>query len=154
MRSFFWILIALFAISCSRTTIYDLSVDVNNETWNRDSLAVFDININDTSQSYNIIVNIRNTVEYRYQNLYIFADIIAPNGAVQRDTIECFFADNAGRWLGRGHGALRDNRFLYRSGVRFANSGNYKFQFQQAMRVQSLQGIANVGIRIEEIDEK
>lgn len=152
MRSLLLVILSLIVVSCSQTAIYDSSVVVENEELNRDSVAVFEVGIADTAQLYNIAINIRNTTEYRFQNIYIFADIIAPNGAVQRDTVECFLADNAGRWLGKGHGALRDNRFVYRRGVKFATRGSYTFRLQQAMRVNPLQGIANIGIRVEELE--
>lgn len=147
---FFSVIVALtcMAVSCAQPA-YDSSVLVDDESWHRDSVATFDVPIADTTHSYNLFVNLRNTVDYRYQNLYIFIDILAPNGATMRDTMECFLADNAGRWLGKGRGALRDNRFVYRTGVRFATEGVYRFKLQQAMRVEELKGVSNVGLRVE-----
>lgn len=154
LPNFFALVCALLLAACQPQAIYDSYVTMNRESWATDSLAVFDIPVDDTSTVYDIFVNIRNTTNYRFQNLYIFADIIAPNGARQRDTLEFFLADDTGAWLGRGHGALRDHRFLYRQGVRFAAPGNYQFQLQQGMRVNPLQGIANMGIRIVVNEDK
>lgn len=152
MRKLLFAAVALVAVACSQVPVYDYSIVVPNEEWHRDSLAVFDVDIADTAASYDVFVNLRNSTDYRYQNLYLFIDIQAPNGASQRDTLEFFLADNTGRWLGKGHGALRDNRYLYRKGVRFASKGIYRFNLQQAMRVDALKGVANVGVMVEEVE--
>lgn len=124
-----------------------------NDCWHRDSLAVFNLDIADTARAYNLVVDLRNNTDYRFQNLYLFIDIEAPNGSTLRDTVECFLADDAGRWLGHGRGYIRDNRFAYRHGVRFALRGDYRISIQQAMRDETLKGIAGVGFRLEQSKE-
>jgi len=65
------------------------------------------------------------------------------------DTIECLLADDSGKWLGKERGKMVDNRILFRRGIRFKLSGNYSFEFEQAMRDTDLNGIEDFGIRIE-----
>ncbi len=105
--------------------------------------------VTDTVSAYNLYINLRNTNDYQFQNLYLFVDVIAPNGASIRDTFECYLADNHGKWLGKGKGKIYDNRFLYRQSVKFSTKGDYRIQLQQAMRVDDLNGLANIGVRME-----
>lgn len=140
--------------SCSTPAGYTAFELMPSEEWHRDSLLRFELPVGDTARSYNIVLDVRNSTDYRFQNLYLFIDIEAPNGAALRDTLECFLADDMGRWLGRGHGALRDNRYLYREGARFAMQGGYRLSIQQAMRVETLKGVVGVGIRMEEAPQK
>lgn len=135
--------------SCDRAAVYDQSVTIPNEKWNVDSLAIFTMPVTDTISAYNLYINLRNTNDYQFQNLYLFVDILAPNGASIRDTFECYLADDHGKWLGKGKGKIYDNRFLYRQSVKFTTKGDYRIQLQQAMRVDDLKGLVNVGMRME-----
>ena len=135
---------------CNRDAVFDSYVAIPRETWSADNLASFNIAIPDTSQSYDIMINLRNSTDYPFQNLFLFISIYSPNGGFVRDTFECFLADDNGRWTGRGSGRIHDNRFIYREGVKFYQPGSYRFDLQQAMRVEDLRGVVDVGIRIEQ----
>lgn len=134
---------------CSDNYVYNGYVNLPHEQWHADSLACFRIPVTDTLTFYNLYVNIRNTTDYPFQNLYLFIDITAPNGASVRDTFECYLANDHGKWLGSGRGKFRDNRFLYRKNVRFGAEGDYTVTLQQAMRVEQLKGVSEVGFRVE-----
>ncbi|QKG78869.1 gliding motility lipoprotein GldH [Tenuifilum thalassicum] len=136
-------------LSCSDNYVYNGYITLPNESWHVDSIAQFNVPVSDTLTYYNLFINIRNTTDYPYQNLYLFIDVKAPNGSAIRDTFECFLSDEHGNWYGKGSGSLRDNRFLYRKNVRFGTSGEYKVYLQQAMRVDELKGISEVGFRVE-----
>lgn len=144
------VLLSALFVSCDRDAIYDQSVLIPNETWNADTLATFTVPVTDTVAAYNLYVNLRNTPDYQFQNLYLFIDIHAPNGAFLRDTFECYLADDHGKWMGKGRGKIYDNRFLYRQAVKFSTPGSYRIELQQAMRVDNLKGLVNVGVRMEQ----
>jgi gliding motility-associated lipoprotein GldH len=72
-----------------------------------------------------------------------------PDGHIARDTIELTLADYDGRWLGSGMGSVKFSRFLLQKDVRFKQKGNYLFTLEQAMRVNELNGIRDIGLRIE-----
>ncbi|RLD40915.1 MAG: gliding motility lipoprotein GldH, partial [Bacteroidetes bacterium] len=92
--------------------------------------------------------NIRNSTDYRYSNLYVFLITKFPNNNLTKDTIECILADREGRWLGKGWGAVKENTILLSERMRFPLKGKYEFMIQHAMRVDTLKGIRDVGIRI------
>ncbi len=140
--------------ACSDNYVYNGYVTMLHERWHADSLASFRVPVSDTITFYNLFVNVRNTTDYPYQNLYLFINITAPNGASVRDTFECYLADDHGKWLGKGKGKLRDNRFIYRQNIRFGTEGDYTVTLQQAMRVEQLKGISEVGFRVELGDNK
>ncbi|MCB8965235.1 MAG: gliding motility lipoprotein GldH [Bacteroidales bacterium] len=148
-RFVFLLFVSAFFVACDRSAVFDQSVIIPNEEWNKDSLAVFTIPVTDTIVAYNLFVNIRNNEDYQFQNFYLFIDIHAPNGAFIRDTFECYLADDHGKWFGKGRGRIYDNRFLYRRSVKFSTRGDYRVQLQQAMRVDNLKGLVNVGVRME-----
>ena len=141
--------VALIASACDSTGIYDQNISTDNEAWNRKSVARFEVNITDTLSANNVYINLRNTSDYPNSNLYLFVTTTAPNGATIKDTLECILADSYGKWLGKGVGKIKDNQIPYKRMVKFPVSGTYTFEVEQAMRVESLPGIVNVGLRIE-----
>jgi gliding motility-associated lipoprotein GldH len=72
-----------------------------------------------------------------------------PDGITSRDTLELTLADYDGRWLGSGMGSIKFSRFLFQQGIRFKQTGTYHFMLEQAMRVRDLDGIHDIGLRIE-----
>ncbi len=88
-------------------------------------------------------------MNYPFANIYMFLDTRFPDGRIARDTVECQLADYDGRWLGKGSGSIKSNRFLFQKAVRFRQKGNYAFTFEQAMRTSELKGIRDVGLEIE-----
>jgi len=96
-----------------------------------------------------LYVNIRNKGTYAYSNIYLFMSIGSPDGQVKTDTVEFTLAEPDGRWKGSGIGGLHDNQILYKNSVFFPHKGVYQFQIKQGMRDNVLQGIRDVGLRIE-----
>jgi len=141
------LLIFIFS-SCDSNTVYDKFLSVGTE-WNKNDVLEFDVEITDTTLSYKYFINIRNSTDYKFRNIYFFLNTEFPDGRRARDTIECILASTDGRWLGSGLGDIKSNRILLKNKIKFPQRGNYKFKVEQAMRVDNLLGIEDVGIRIE-----
>lgn len=134
--------------ACNMNSIYDESITIEQSKWYKDDLAKFEVSINDTIQLYDFYLNVRNTTDYRYSNMYVFMYTEFPNGNLSKDTIECVLADIEGKWLGKGWGAVKENSILLSKDMRFPLKGNYEFRIQQAMRNDTLSGVSNIGIRV------
>ena len=111
----------------------------------------FEVPVNDTFFRYNFFVNIRNSTDYGFANLFIFLNTIYPDHKMSRDTLECMLADREGKWYGRGMGDIKTCRIMIKKGLRFPQKGLYAFEFEQGMRVENLKGIHDIGLRIEKI---
>jgi gliding motility-associated lipoprotein GldH len=141
------LLVLLGSSSCGTQSLYDHNEQVNNP-WNANDHATFELNISDTLNPYNIYLNIRNTTDYPFANLYFFIKTNLPNGQYSIDTTEVFLADIKGDWIGKGLGKNKDVQVLFKKNGRFPMSGIYRIEIQQAMRVQQLEGVESVGIRV------
>ncbi|MBS4057600.1 MAG: gliding motility lipoprotein GldH [Bacteroidales bacterium] len=139
----------LFA-ACSNSSLIDDYHALPAEGWSKTDKQQFELNITDTTVSYRFFINIRNTVDYKYSNLYVFLNTRFPNGNHTRDTIECLLAEPSGKWVGHGMGRIRENQILLNQSLRFPIRGKYKFELEQAMRTDTLQGITDIGIRIQQ----
>ena len=143
--------IALVLASCDPERVYDKFKDIKDGIWNRTETVKFDVQIDDTVSYHNVFINVRNNGNYRFSNIYFFINTIYPNRKISLDTIDCCLADDKGKWLGKGLGDLKNCRFLLKKGVRFHQKWIYTFEFEQAMRVDKLEGIESIGIRIEKL---
>jgi gliding motility-associated lipoprotein GldH len=135
--------------SCDRRKVFEAYRKIDKKGWNKDSVVVFKVHLSDTVKTNNLYINIRNKGDYPYSNIYLFLSVSSPNGVTRTDTIEFTLADPSGRWRGSGVGGLYDNRMTYKSSVFFPHKGDYKFSIKQGMRDNMLQGIRDVGFRIE-----
>jgi gliding motility-associated lipoprotein GldH len=135
--------------SCDSKRIYEDNAEIPNNTWDSDQKIKFEVTITDTVSGNNVFINLRHAGFYPYSNLFLFINTTFPNGKVTRDTAECILADDKGKWFGKGLGDLWDARILFKRNVRFSQSGTYIFEYQQAMRVEKLPGIMDIGLRIE-----
>ncbi len=147
------LLMTMMLMSCGdKNVIFDESVVIDNSSWNNQNLPYFDVNVEDTLSTYTFYFNIRHLENYRYSNFYMFLHTTFPNGNQTHDTIECILAYPDGRWIGKGTGSMRNNTILLNQNLRFPLKGEYHFEIEQAMREPTLEGITDVGVRFERIN--
>lgn len=146
---FFGICLLSAFVSCDRNVVFERNQKIPQMEWHFEDKVSFEAEINDTINLHNIYINVRNSIDYNYMNFYMFLDTEFPDGRLVRDTLECMLADNRGEWTGKGFGKIRSNQFQMRHNVWFPVRGVYTFTFKQAMRDEVLEGISDIGIRIE-----
>lgn len=157
MRHLFFILTALLLTilqSCSNKVAYDEFVSLADANWDKDTLAVFRADIQDSVSVYDIFIQVRNDNDYSFSNLWLFVDVISPDGRMRRDTVECTLANPDGSWLGGGWGSLYTLSCPYMSEIKFAKPGPYTFRMTQGMRKDQLKGIHDIGLLIETHQEE
>jgi gliding motility-associated lipoprotein GldH len=135
--------------SCDSKRFFEENKKIEKRLWNSKDKAIFNVTITDIFARYNFYFNVRNGGDYPYSNIYLFLKTVFPDGRIALDTSECQLADYDGKWLGSGISDVKFNRFLFQKGVRFPQKGQYIFEVEQAMRVNDLKGITDIGIRLE-----
>src|SRR5210317_1013879 len=140
-KYFLILIIVILFSSCDQNRIYEKNVRIPDAAWDQNNKLEFETEITDLTQSYNYFVNIRNTTDYNYSNIYFFINTTFPSGEIANDTLECILAEVSGKWLGKGIGKIKENSILFKKRFRFPQQGIYKFEVEQAMRVDTLYGI-------------
>ncbi len=140
------------AVSCDPGKVTDQYHPVRHATWDADSAYSFTFSIARKTQNHNLYFNIRNDNSYAFSNLWLFATITSPRGEAFTDTVQVILAEPSGKWLGKGFSGIYDNRIIFRRNVFFPESGTYTLQLKHGMRPAQLQGITDIGIRIEKIN--
>lgn len=139
--------------ACNSDLLYEENLKVSDAKWLRSERAIFKFAVEDTSAFYDIYLNFRHGGDYPFKNLYLFVKTKNPNGLYAKDTAQMIFADNKGRWLGKGIGGIYDYQFKFKEGISFPKSGEYEVELEQGMREIELDDVTDVGIRIEKVSE-
>ncbi|NOR76679.1 MAG: gliding motility lipoprotein GldH [Draconibacterium sp.] len=152
----FQVIIAGFLLTiffaCNNTNMaFEEYKPIPENGWHKDSVAIFNIPITDTLQNHNLYINTRNDIKYKYSNLWLFIEIIQPGKIGITDTLELLLADQRGKWLGEGFGGIKTQQVVYKSGVFFPVSGEYTVNIRHGMRDETLNGITDIGFRVEKI---
>ncbi len=159
MRSVLLVILTVILFSCDSESVYHKYESLSG-AWEIDTPVSFDIKEIDSIQPHNVFITLRNDNRYPYSNLFLITEMQFPQGRTLTDTLEYVMAAPSGEWLGTGFGDIKENKLVYKEGVRFNEEGTYKFTVQHAVRKngnisgdKSLQGITEVGIRIEKQDK-
>ena len=146
-------------ISCDSNRVFDEYKFITNNSWSQDHPINFEFEITDTISKNNLFINIRNSNQYQFSNLYIISSINFPNGKKIVDTLQYEMADKNGRFLGEGISDIKHNKLSFKENIIFPFSGNYNVSISQAMRkngsidgIKELHGISDVGFRIEKVN--
>lgn len=147
---YFLILISISALlySCNND-IYNQEVKIPENVWDMNNILKYDVEIPSDSTSYDVCVNVRHSQFYPSSNLWLFINVTTPNGAVQRDTLECVLAEETGKWLGSGMGDIYDIEIPYKKDVWFTSKGKFTFEIQHGMRLEKLPLIMSVGLVVK-----
>jgi len=149
-----FLLIIIFS-SCDPDRVYDNYQSLPGY-WEKDSIISFEIKGLDSIQNYDLFINLRNTNQYEYSNIYLITTMNFPYGKVIEDTLEYQMAFPSGEWMGVGIGEAKSSKLWYKKNIRFEEPGPYHFEIRHAMRknnqregIEKLKGITEVGLRIE-----
>ncbi|MEE1143505.1 MAG: gliding motility lipoprotein GldH [Bacteroidales bacterium] len=144
------LLVAILFSACNNNVVYDENKEVDQQAWKTIDKLYYEVDITDTIKDYKLAINIRNTIEYPYSNIFFYMNTILPNGKVTKcDTIECYLAYPDGTWKGKGSSKIRDNRFWIAKNIKFEQKGKYTFELRQATIDSTLKGICDVGLHLE-----
>ncbi|MEO6348062.1 MAG: gliding motility lipoprotein GldH [Aquaticitalea sp.] len=156
------IILAVFLGSCDSDRVFDEYKSVPNK-WQKDSIISFQVNPPDSISPYNLFVNIRDTNNYKFSNLFLIIEMVYPHGKTITDTLEYQMTKANGELLGQGLTDVKENKLWYKGydkSFKFEELGEYKINIQQAMRnngdlngVDNLEGITDVGFRIENVNK-
>ena len=147
MRNLSGIFLLFVFFSCDNT-VYESHNSFEEKSWHSDSVITFNYNISDTLTPYEMSVLVRHTVDYEYQNLFLFL-----SGDLN-DTIELELADKIGKWKGSGLSDIREFEYLFAKNKVFSKKGNHSLNIEQAMRfgakekIQNLEHVSDIGLII------
>ena len=137
---------SLLLVACQRNVSFTSFQSIPSHSWDMDSVVVFHPIVADSIGDYQMLISIRHTDRYAYQNLWMFVDVKQDSVLLRRDTIEAQMANARGEWYGKG---LSEHTLpiIYLENITLPK-GEYTVGIQQGMREESLRGVSNVGLKL------
>ena len=148
----------LLLVSCDKKRVFDEYKSVGG-AWQRDSIVRFTLPKLDSVKPYNLFVNVRNNDNYEFNNLFLIVSLEHQSGVTKVDTLEYEMATPDGELLGQGFSDIKESKLFYKRNEILKLGGNYNISIKQAVRqngkvsgVEKLEGVSEVGFRIESLD--
>ena len=132
--------------ACQRNIVYSQFCSIPSGEWAIDDVAQFDYSIADAELPFCMVIYVRHTERYPYQNMWLFVD-----DGYGQDTIEFYLADDRGQWLGDKHHGFIEMPVLYEVANQFPDTGTYHLTIQHGMRDSLLRGVTDVGLEIARV---
>ena len=154
--NFITLLLFVLLISCDSKRVFEDNVEFNDRNWKIAQTARFKFQIADTAKKYNLLLNVRNSLDYPYARLFVNYELLAPDSALlsKKMISEFLFDQKTGKPFGTsGIGDVYDHQFPLLGNLSFKKSGEYEMTLQQFMRMDTIPGILAVGIRVETVKE-
>lgn len=154
-----YIMILAMAMVCftscdDQNRVYEENQDIPNKIWNKDHLVEFSFEVADTTERYNIIVNLRHTNYYLNSNLWVMVYTTYPDGSEQQQRLELSLANEKGEWFGECTGDIcLVQQYIQRNAI-LNQVGTYKLAFEQIMRTDDLAEVLAFGLRVEKVAEE
>ena len=151
LKTLIYILLITIVFSSCKNTVYQEIKDINKNRLVFNDTLNFNIDISSPNKPYNVYIDIENTDNYKYSNLFLFVYITSPDNNTVVDTIDVFMADYKGKWVGKPKGDNYFGNYLFKQAVAFPKAGVYKTRIVQGMRDDTLKGISKIGISVTEL---
>ncbi|MBM3918262.1 MAG: gliding motility lipoprotein GldH [Sphingomonadales bacterium] len=144
----FWIISGVVLFSCSDSAELDVFLDVKGAKWAYSDVKVIEWECKDTATRYDLLLNIRHKGNYEWQNIYLKVRLADPSGKEREFLRSAALSDAEGYWLGKGLGDWKVASPVLVPGLRCTKLGLYRIQLEQHMRVDPLEGVGQVGLKI------
>jgi gliding motility-associated lipoprotein GldH len=146
------LVVCVVLFSCDSQRVYETNKDFDNAQWPQRDTAKFTFTITDTVMVYNVFVNVRNTLDYETARLFLNYTLTdsAEKPLRKRLLENLLFDKKTGEPFGKsGLGNIFDHQIMLEPGMKFPYAGDYEVRLTHQMRVDSLQEIRSVGVRVE-----
>lgn len=137
----------LSACNMPQNTLAEEFQEIPDKTWSWSDSKTFTFTISDSTHYSNLYLGLRIQGTYAYSNLWLISQIQGNNTNI-KEQVQIEVADQTGRWLGEG----MSNLITYLKPVYLQKKlapGTYTWTLSQNMRDEKLNGVVDIGIKVE-----
>jgi gliding motility-associated lipoprotein GldH len=148
---FSFLAITILLSGCDSNRVFEDYVEFKERTWKVQEPVSFEFEISNTQQPYNLYYEVRNSLDYPWQRIFVQYQLTDSTGTtLSNKLVSNYLFEKSGEPLGRsGLGDVYDHRFIVLPNYSFTQPGKYKFTITQENREDTLAGILAIGFRVE-----
>lgn len=134
--------------ACAEKSLYNHTVEFQNSTWGYEDPALFDFEIEDNTDYYNLFLDIDHSPDYPYENLYLKINTEFPDSSMASDTLSIEMVNKQGTWVGKCGSNQCDLTVFLQEKTKFKEKGTHKITIEQFTRESELKGIKALSFRL------
>ena len=134
--------------SCNNVRVYNKYNEIEDSKWSIYDTLKYNVEIDDNTSNYDLLLGVRYSNEYMYRNLYLFFNTILPDSTILQDTVLLILSDPSGKLLGKNKGHLKEAQFILSNNVYFKEKGHYLFDIVHGMRNNTIEDIYEIDIKV------
>jgi gliding motility-associated lipoprotein GldH len=115
-------------------------------SWNEK--LVFEHDFTDTTQRWDLFLDIEHLKTYPFQNIYLKLTTELPNGKSGEQLVSFDLADISGKWQGDCGGNSCTFEAVLREKLLFKPAGKYKITVEPYSRTNPLEGISELNLKL------
>ena len=141
-------------MSSCQGALYNEEKVLENEIWAYSNPLSFEFMIEDTTEKYNVFLELKHREDFGTANAYAKLFVKFPDGKEREQQVSFELADSKGEWYGKCSGGSCVNRLSFMPDAVFEQAGNYQIRFQQYTRKDSLEGLQSLRLIVEKVKPK
>lgn len=144
------LVLSMFYIGCESPIMYQKQIDVK-DPWAYEDALVYDFEVDDIGESYEMLLAIEYNDDFAYQNLYLKIQTRYPDEKVVDDILSINLSNKMGGWIGRCSGNTCTIDILLQNEFKFQANGSYQISVSQHSRDKNLIGIVGAEMTVKKI---
>ncbi len=145
-------IVSIFLVSCKEVVFYNSLKNFENSIWTYEDIHNATFEIKDTTQVYDLYLDVIHNASFEYQNIYCKLNTTFPSKKTTEQQLPINFANNKGKWHGQCGTSSCKLRVVLQQNVSFQEEGSYQIAFEQYSRKPALEGIQSIDFIIKKVD--
>lgn len=141
--------LALLLSACGPNYVYQHKTTLSNDTWTYQEVQQHTVEIKDLKHLYNLIIGVKHSPDFAFQNLYVKIKTIFPKGETREQIVSLNLSDGSGTWFGSCSGQTCSLDLPIQQNAIFETPGKYQFIIEQYMRTEKVTGVKGLSFKVE-----
>lgn len=138
--------------ACGENLLFEKTLEISESGWTYEQPVSFDFSVQDTTQRYDIVLDVGHSVEFGFQNLYVQIHTTFPSKEIKSQVLSLELAGASGIWNGDCGSDICHAEIPLQKNVLFPEVGNYQIKAEQYMRKSPLPGLEDMTLKIKVLE--
>lgn len=142
------ILLLFVVFSCNKNKVFSKRQEIENYVWDKDQPVDFEVDIEDTSSSYQINLLLTHAIFYQFDKLQMVLEMTNTIGETVSLPLVIPVRDKNKEFLGEGLGDIYDLETTILTRFKFPDQGKFLFAIRPDMPGERTMGVMSIGLQI------